>query len=77
MKLKQLHRKKLVLGGLLVILVFSSFLYLPVQADDSDDDGMPDGWEDTYNLNPLVDDASGDSDSDGLSNLGEYQAGTA
>ncbi|MBN2377464.1 MAG: right-handed parallel beta-helix repeat-containing protein [Sedimentisphaerales bacterium] len=42
--------------------------------DDSDDDGMPDGWEHNYNLNPLNDaDASGDADSDGLSNLLEYQ----
>jgi len=46
---------------------------------DTDGDGMPDGWEAQYNylgagaLNPLVNDAAGDPDNDGLSNLQEYQ----
>jgi hypothetical protein len=43
---------------------------------DSDDDGMPDGWEVQYGLNPLVNDASGDADSDGLANLQEYTNST-
>jgi hypothetical protein len=44
---------------------------------DTDDDGMPDGWEQTNSLDPLDDtDADEDADSDGLSNLKEYQAGT-
>jgi len=43
----------------------------PAKAD-TDEDGMPDGWEYQNSLNPLVDDADGDVDGDGLSNLTEY-----
>jgi chitodextrinase len=43
---------------------------------DDDDDGMPDAWEIVNNLDPLVDDANGDPDSDGISNFDEYSAGT-
>lgn len=44
--------------------------------DDDDGDGMPDAFETTYGLNPLVDDAQGDLDNDGYSNLREYKART-
>ncbi len=40
---------------------------------DSDQDGMPDKWELDLDLNPLADDAGKDADTDGLSNLEEYQ----
>jgi hypothetical protein len=43
---------------------------------DSDNDGMPDGWEVTYGLNPTSDDSQHDPDSDLRSNLTEYQQGT-
>ena len=47
---------------------------------DSDDDGMPDGWEVDNNLNPLVDDGGldpdGDQDQDGLSLRAEMSWGT-
>ena len=43
---------------------------------DADHDGMPDSWETGYNLAVGVDDANGDADGDGLSNLNEYQLRT-
>ena len=43
---------------------------------DTDSDEMPDGWEVTNSLDPLVDDSAGDPDADGLSNLDEYTNGT-
>lgn len=44
--------------------------------DDSDNDGMPDGFEVTYGLNPNADDTADDLDGDGQTNIGEYLAGT-
>ena len=44
---------------------------------DNDGDGLPNGWEQAYGLDPLDPaDANVDSDGDGFSNLQEYQAGT-
>jgi hypothetical protein len=43
---------------------------------DTDDDGMPDGWEVSNSFDPLADDASGDADTDGLTNLEEYREST-
>ena len=43
---------------------------------DDDNDTMPDAFEELYGLNPLVNDAAGDFDGDGISNLTEYQNGT-
>jgi hypothetical protein len=43
---------------------------------DSDGDKMPDGWEVDNTFNPLVDDAAGDADGDGFSNIREYVADT-
>jgi len=50
----------------------------PVGADlaDSDGDGMHNSWEIAFGLNPNVNDAAGDLDNDGVTNLAEYQAGT-
>jgi hypothetical protein len=46
-------------------------------SSDSDNDGLPDTWEDTYGLDPENPaDAALDSDSDGLTNLQEYLSGT-
>ena len=43
---------------------------------DTDGDGMPDGWEVDNSLDPLVNDAAGDLDGDGLSNYEEYLNGS-
>lgn len=43
---------------------------------DSDGDGMPDNYESTHMLDASVNDAALDADGDGLTNLGEFRAGT-
>ena len=43
---------------------------------DTDNDVLPDGWEVTYNLDPVVNDAGDDLDGDSYSNLQEYLSGT-
>jgi hypothetical protein len=43
---------------------------------DSDQDGLPDGWEWEHGLNPVVPDAADDTDGDGMSNAGECVAPT-
>jgi hypothetical protein len=43
---------------------------------DTDNDGIPDGWEVAHGLVPVVNDAAQDPDQDGLTNLQEYQRGT-
>ncbi len=48
----------------------------PVGATDTDGDGIPDAWENIYDLNPLVPGGSVDTDRDGFSDLQEYLAGT-
>ena len=48
----------------------------PPASADSDNDGMPDSWELLYGLNVGVNDANGDLDGDGVSNLNEYLSGT-
>jgi hypothetical protein len=39
----------------------------------NDRDGMPNGWEKRYQLNPRVNDAQRDPDRDGLKNIAEYR----
>lgn len=43
---------------------------------DTDHDGMPDGYELLFGLNPNVNDAFLDSDGDGVSNVSEYHEGS-
>jgi hypothetical protein len=49
---------------------------ITVEEPDTDNDGMPDAWEVMYGLDPSVNDAAGDLDNDGFSNLIEYLRGT-
>jgi hypothetical protein len=44
---------------------------------DDDNDGMPDDWELTYGLDPLKNDADSDLDGDEVSNINEFNLGTA
>lgn len=50
-----------------------------LSTDDSDGDGLPDGWEEAYSLDPNdatgANGADGDPDMDTLTNLAEYNGG--
>ncbi|MBE3139597.1 MAG: PKD domain-containing protein, partial [Thermoplasmata archaeon] len=57
---------------IILLLMFTGFLPL-CKAVDTDNDGMADEWEIQYGLNPEnPNDATADSDKDGLSNIQEY-----
>ena len=45
-------------------------------SNDTDNDGMPDGWEVNFSCNPRVNDAGSDPDGDNLPNMDEYRVGT-
>jgi hypothetical protein len=45
-------------------------------AADTDEDGLPDAWEELHGLTVGVNDADADPDLDGLSNLAEFDRGT-
>jgi len=70
-------------GSTRQIIPTEAFSADATQADDHDDDNLPDVWEAQYGLNPddngrldAGDGQYGDWDSDGLTNLGEFQLGT-
>lgn len=71
------------LGSTLTVTAAASNFRAPlngiqiVEVMDSDDDGLPDPYEEANGLNPYdASDAVADSDSDGLSNLEEFELGT-
>jgi len=43
---------------------------------DTDNDGMPDDWETSFDLDPANDDSAGDLDADGYTNIEEFLNGT-
>ena len=45
-------------------------------SDDFDNDGMPNDYEDLFGLNKFSNDANGDLDGDGLTNIEEFNLGT-
>jgi chitinase len=53
----------------------TSGLAVPKAFTDANDDGIPDDWEASYGLDLSVNNANGDLDGDGISNLDEYRAG--
>ena len=55
----------------------SQYFYITSSLDDTDDDKMPDWWEERYGFNPFDStDGIKDSDKDGLTNAEEYNGGT-
>lgn len=52
----------------------NGFLVMRFADDDTDRDGMSDAWE-TARFASLTNEANGDVDADGISNLGEYRGG--
>jgi hypothetical protein len=50
----------------------SQTITLTAKSKDSDGDGMADTWEQANGLDPSVNDAAGDQDHDGVSNLTEF-----
>jgi hypothetical protein len=47
-------------------------MVIATTADDSDNDGLPNGWELKWGFNPLLDNHLDDVDDDGLTNIEEY-----
>ncbi len=53
-----------------------AFPYHTLYSSDTDNDGLPDLWEEENGLIATINDADDDSDSDGLTNIDEFNLGT-
>jgi hypothetical protein len=62
-------------GNMIVVATWGGVCIYENRGGDLGQNGLPDWWEMTYFETTNVD-ATADEDSDGVSNLGEYQAGT-
>ena len=61
----------------IMINTTSKFFWITLDKDDIDSDGMPDWWEEKYDLDPEnPKDADENNDGDEYTNLMEYQIGT-
>ena len=56
--------------------VASTIITVIGAADDPENDGMPKDYEELFGLDPFLNDANGDLDNDGLSNIREFELGT-
>jgi hypothetical protein len=60
-----------------IINTAEKIFWITTDLEDTDNDGIPDWWEEKYNLNPEdPSDAKNDTDKDGYSNLKEYKIDT-
>jgi len=58
-------------------MTLSKKFWITTNLDDTDDDGMPDWWEEKYGFNPeYPPDVYDDADEDGYTNKEEYEIGT-
>jgi hypothetical protein len=59
------------------IITEEKYFWITTNIDDTDNDGIPNQWEEKYGLNPEDPaDAEKDMDNDSISNLKEYESGT-
>ena len=59
------------------IITEEKYFWITTNIDDTDNDGIPNQWEEKYGLNPEdPSDAEKDMDNDSISNLQEYESGT-
>lgn len=73
----KLTRGLAVLAGSALLLTLGLAAPSEAAGRDSDHDGIPNRWERSHGMNPHKRaDARADFDKDGLTNLGEYRAGT-